>query len=137
MANTTVTTVLANTDRKLVIKHTQLHSDSTSQTDTVVDISAAAYNHSDGTAMTGVAVDRVWAASKSDCSGSLAWVSDQNVIFFGIVVDTAAHAQDYTLGDWGGLTKEGTNATGDISLTCSGMSTGRQVTTTIEMRKIF
>ena len=137
MANTTITTVLANTDRKLVIKHTQIYTDAATQTDTVVDISASAYNSSGGKAMTGVAVNRVWAATNSDCTGSLIWVSDENAIFFGVVVDTASHSQDYTAGDWGGLTVEGTNATGDIALKTSSMASGRQVTTTIEMRKIF
>jgi hypothetical protein len=130
MANTTITTTLADTARKLVLKHTQIYVDASSQTDTLVDISTKDY--------TAVAVERVWLSASHDAQCRLQWDADTNVLIAAGVLDSQNYCFDFTLGGWGGVTKEGTNATGDLLVQSASMSTsGEQTTIVVEMRKIF
>ena len=130
MANVTVTTTLADTERKLVIKHTQVFNDAASEENTILDISTKDY--------TAVAVERVWLnTAGGDASAFLAWEGTNDVMIAGVVVDTSGSYFDYTKGDWGGLTAEGAGATGDLIFTTANMSGSDQATVIVEMRKIF
>jgi len=130
MANVKVTTTLADTPRKLVIKHTQVFVDEASQEDTILDISAKDY--------TAVAVERVWLnTANADCIATLAWEGTNDIMIVGAPFDTSAPYFDYTHGDWGGLTAEGAGATGDLIFTTSNMGGAEQATVIVEMRKIF
>ena len=152
MANTKDLQVLVNTDRKLVIKFTEF-CDGTTATNTqiVVDISDSSYNHSDGSSMTGVAVERVWADSTpAGFVAEINWDADSDLLIAstGEASGNMKFFQDYTLGDWGGLdiqnntnnfllTATGTNPTGDIRIQASGMSDLDTYFFIIEMRKLF
>jgi len=141
MANTKDLQVLVNTDRKLVIKFTEF-CDGTTATNTsiVVDISDAAYKSSNGSPMTGVAVERVWADSTpAGFVAEIGWDADDDLLIAstGEAAGNMKFFQDYTLGDWGGLTKTGANPTGDIRIQASGMSNLDTYFFIIEMRKIF
>jgi len=141
VANTKDLQVLVNTDRKLVIKFTEF-CDGTTATNTqiVVDISDSSYNHSDGSSMTGVAVERVWADSTpAGFVAEINWDADSDLLIAstGEASGNMKFFQDYTLGDWGGLTATGTNPTGDIRIQASGMSDLDTYFFIIEMRKLF
>tara|TARA_R100001224_G_scaffold71634_3_gene43616 strand:+ start:113 stop:583 length:471 start_codon:yes stop_codon:yes gene_type:complete len=156
MANTVRRTVLANTDRRLVVKQTE-HCDGTTATNTAIIInlddasncvdtagsalSADGFKSSGGKALAGVAVERIWYShSGGDIVGAIKWDQSSGadmLIFGGSIVDVSNNYQDYTRGDWGGITKEGANATGDIVCDVSGMGDGEAYTFIIDMRKIF
>ena len=129
MANVTVTTTLADTERKLVIKHTQVFNDAASEENTILDISAKDY--------TAVAVERVWLCTSADATAVLAWEGTNDVLIAATVVDTSGSYFDYTKGGWGGLTAEGAGATGDLIFTTENMDGNDQATVIVEMRKIF
>ena len=129
MANVTTTTTLADTERKLVIKHTQKYNDAASEENTVLDISAKDY--------TAVAVERVWLNTSADATAVLAWEGTNDVLIAGAVVDTSGSYFDFTKGGGGGLTAEGAGATSDLIFTASNMNGTDQATVIIEMRKIF
>jgi len=130
MANTTIITTLADTARKLVLKHTQIYVDASGQTDTLLDISTKDY--------TAVAVERVWSTVSHDGRCNLVWDADTDVLITGATNSNQNYCFDFTLGGWGGLTKEGTNATGDLKVLAASMGTSNeQVSIVVEMRKIF
>lgn len=136
------TQVLVNTDRKLVIKYNEIGgaTPEASHTTVLVDISASAYNSSDGKTMTGVAVERVWAdSSPGALEAAIRWSADTDMLIAstGESSGNMKFFQDYTLGGWGGLTKTGTNPTGDITIRTNGVGTGEQFYFIIEMRKLF
>tara|TARA_R100000951_G_C2608685_1_gene170499 strand:- start:114 stop:506 length:393 start_codon:yes stop_codon:yes gene_type:complete len=130
MANTTITTTLADTARKLVLKHTQIWVDETGQTDLLLDVSTKDY--------TAVAVERVWSTVSHDARCNLVWDADTNILITGAISTNQNYCFDFTLGGWGGLTQEGTNPTGNLKVLSSGMGTSNeQVSIIVEMRKIF
>tara|TARA_R100000541_G_scaffold385_1_gene3262 strand:+ start:9599 stop:9991 length:393 start_codon:yes stop_codon:yes gene_type:complete len=130
MANPTITTTLADTARKLVLKHTQTFNDTGSQSDTLVDISTKDY--------TAVAVERVWLSASHDAQCRLQWDADVDVLIAAGVLDSQNYCFDFTLGGWGGVTQEGANPTGDLIVQSASMgTTGEQTTIIVEMRKIF
>ena len=153
MANSVTTQVLANTDRKLVIQRV-LFSDGTEEDQAVmVDISASAYNHSDGTALSGVAVERIYGSISSTATVThvtLGWAATVIYPFAHLGHSTGVNsAFDLDYGsEWGGITKNsitqdaGTEAgngspTGDIAVTTGTLDDGESYVITLVMRKIF
>ena len=148
MANLITNTILVNTDRKLVIKYSEL-CDGTTATNvtTIVDVSSDDYQRpSDGSNITGVAIEKIYifpgigTVVGDQVSGHIEWAtsnSDPEVPITNIAADyqnTAGSTFDFTA--WGGLTKEGANANGDIKLDVAGMGTGRGFSFILEMRKL-
>ena len=150
MANSVTTQVLANTDRKLVIQRS-VFSDGTEEDQAVmVDISASAYNHSDGTAMSGVAIEKIYSSlltNNNVTHVTLGWAATvlYPIAYFGYHPNHPAI--DYG-SEWGGITKDnitqdaGTEAgngspTGDIAVSTGTFDDGEGYIITLVMRKIF
>ena len=156
MANTVRRTVLANTDRKLVVRQTE-HCDGSSSTNNAVVIdlddasnfvdtagsalAADGFKSSGGKALTAVIVERVWfSVSGGALFCSIKWDASSgadHLIASAGIDDGLMRFHDYTIGDWGGLPKDGANANGDIVANVSGMGNGEAYSFIIEMRKIF
>jgi hypothetical protein len=142
MAITVTEQVLANTDRKLVIKRGVTMGDTENEsTATVLDVSATAYESSGGKTMTGVAIERIILKTVSIASDnlvvSLLWDADTDVRII-TSNEAGAGALDIDVGsEWGGLTKDGTNATGDILVTTTNGTVGEGYDLILVMRKIF
>ena len=156
MAITVTEQVLANTDRKLVIKRgVTIGGTENESAATVLDISAAAYNSSGGKAMTGVAVEQITATTQANVAGAAAvrigWDAT-NLYPFAHLGTSYGYPSAYTLftgsSEWGGITKDnitidaGTGAgsgtpTGDIAMTTTDFDAGEMYVVQIVMRKIF
>jgi len=156
MANTVRRTVLANTNRKLVVRQTE-HCDGTTSTNNglIVDLddasnfvdtagsalSADGFKSSGGKALTAVVVQRVWfSISGGDLFCSIKWDASSgadHLIASAGLPDGIVRFHDFTIGDWGGLPKDGANANGDIAANVSGMGNGEAYSIIIEMRKAF
>ena len=142
MANTVTEQVLANTDRKLVIKRgVTIGGTENESAATVLDISAAAYNSSGGKTMTGVAIERIILQSINIASDNLTvfllWDADTDVRII-TSNEVGAGVLDVDVGsEWGGLTAQGTNPTGDIFVTTANGTAGEGYDLILVMRKIF
>lgn len=147
MANLITNTILVNTDRKLVIKYSEL-CDGTTATNvtTIVDVSSDDYQRpSDGSNITGVAIDKIYilpsigTGATGQVAGHIEWATSS-----GVEVPICSIASDYKnnagstfdFSAWGGLTKEGTNANGDIKLDVAGMGANEGYSFILEMRKL-
>ena len=147
MANLITNTTLVNTERKLVIKYSEL-CDGTTATNvtTIVDVSDSAFNSIDGKAMTAVAIDKIYIlpaigiAVAGQVAGHIEWATSSGVE---VPICSIASAYPNNAGStfdfsaWGGLTKEGTNANGDIKLDVAGMGANEGYSFVLEMRKIY
>tara|TARA_R110000751_G_C13400462_1_gene437640 strand:+ start:39 stop:467 length:429 start_codon:yes stop_codon:yes gene_type:complete len=142
MAITVTEQVLANTDRKLVIKRgVTIGGTENESAATVLDISAAAYNSSGGKTMTGVAIERIILQSINIASDNLTvfllWDADTDVRII-TSNEVGAGVLDVDVGsEWGGLTAQGTNPTGDIFVTTANGTAGEGYDLILVMRKIF
>ena len=144
MAITVTEQVLANTDRKLVIKRgVTMGGTENESAATVLDVSDSEYESSGGKTMTGVAIERIILKTVNIASNnltvSLLWDADTDVrIITSNEAGAGAGALDIDVGsEWGGLTKYGTNATGDILVTTTGGTAGEGYDLILVMRKIF
>ena len=142
MAITVTEQVLANTDRKLVIKRgVTIGGTENESAATVLDVSAAAYNSSGGKTMTGVAIERIILQSINIASDNLTvfllWDADTDVRII-TSNEVGAGVLDVDVGsEWGGLTAQGTNPTGDIFVTTANGTAGEGYDLILVMRKIF
>ena len=115
MANLITNTTLVNTERKLVIKYSEL-SDGTSTTNvtTIVDVSNSAFNSIGGKAMTAVAIDKIYLLpaignSTTQVLGHIEWATSDSAKE--VPITSVASAYPNTAGTtfdfsaWGGLTK--------------------------------
>lgn len=142
MAITVTEQVLANTDRKLVIKRgVTIGGTENESAATVLDVSASAYNSSGGKTMTGVAIERIILQSINIASDNLTvfllWDADTDVRII-TSNEAGAGVLDVDVGsEWGGLTAQGTNPTGDIFVTTANGTAGEGYDLILVMRKIF
>lgn len=142
MAITVTEQVLANTDRKLVIKRgVTIGGTENESAATVLDVSATAYNSSGGKTMTGVAIERIILQSINIASDnltvSLLWDADTDVRII-TSNEVGAGVLDVDVGsEWGGLTAQGTSPTGDIFVTTANGTAGEGYDLILVMRKIF
>ena len=142
MAITVTEQVLANTNRKLVIKRgVTIGGTENESAATVLDVSAAAYNSSGGKTMTGVAIERIILQSINIASDNLTvfllWDADTDVRII-TSNEVGAGVLDVDVGsEWGGLTAQGTNPTGDIFVTTANGTAGEGYDLILVMRKIF
>ena len=142
MAITVTEQVLANTDRKLVIKRgVTIGGTENESAATVLDVSAAAYNSSGGKTMTGVAIERIILQSINIASDNLTvfllWDADTDVRII-TSNEVGAGVLDVDVGsEWGGLPAQGTNPTGDIFVTTANGTAGEGYDLILVMRKIF
>lgn len=148
MANLITNTKLVNNERKLIIKYSELcDGTSATNTSTIVDVSDSAFNSMSGKAMTAVAIDRIYifpgigTIVADQVSGHIEWAtsdSAKEVPITNIAADyqnTSGSTFDFS--HFGGLTKEGDTANGDIKLDVAGMGTGQGYSFVLEMRKIY
>ena len=147
MANLITNTKLVNNERKLIIKYSEL-CDGTSATNvtTIVDVSDSAFNSIRGRAMTAVVIDKIYifpgigTVTGDQVSGHIEWATSSGVEV--PITNIAADYQNtsgstFDFSHFGGLTKEGANANGDIKLDVAGMGTGQGYSFVLEMRKIY
>ena len=146
MAITVTEQVLANTDRKLVIKRGVTMGGTENETGAVVvDVSATAFQNVRGQTMTGVAIERIVLTTVSIGDNNLIvtlnWDADTDVRIIQSAHtdnDKGGYLIDLDLGsEWGGLTPGGTNPTGDILATTTGGTVGEGYDLILVMRKIF
>ena len=140
---------IVNTDRKLVIRYSEFYADTGGGADPViVDISTAAYAHSDGRALASVNIERIWASisdSGSAPNADLFWVANEGNIFIANLVQAGTGGgsmyHDYTTGSWGGIPRAGSDTSdatyGDIKLIVTGLDDAEGVSLVIECRKNF
>tara|TARA_R110001592_G_scaffold293001_1_gene562498 strand:- start:581 stop:1009 length:429 start_codon:yes stop_codon:yes gene_type:complete len=142
MAITVIEQVLANTDRRLVIKRgVTIGGTENEATATVLDVSAAAFKNVRGQTMTGVAIERIILNTVSVASDNLTvtllWDADTDVRII-TSNEAGAGALDIDVGsEWGGLTKDGTNPTGDIFVTTANGTAGEGYDLILVMKKVF
>ena len=152
MANSVTTQVLANTDRKLVIKRVMVSDGTEEDQAVIVDISDSAYNHSDGTALSGVAIEKMYYTLDSSSTANVwnvGWAATtlHPIFLLGGKQDTTSGFFDFG-SEWGGLTKDsitinaGTAAgegtpNGDIASTTATFDANEGYTIILVMRKIF
>ena len=148
MANLITNTTLVNTERKLVIKYSEL-CDGTTATNvtTIVDVSNSDFKSITGKTMTAVAIEKIYifpsigTGTSGAVAGHIEWAtsnSDVEVPITSIASDYKNNAgSTFDFSAWGGLTKEGTNANGDIKLDVAGMAANEGYSFVLEMRKIY
>lgn len=147
MANLITNTTLANTERKLIIKYSEL-GDGTTPTNvtTIVDITNSAFNSIEGKALTGVAIDKIYifpaiGNGSLAVSGHIEWATSDSAKEVPITSVAAAYPNasgtTFDFSHFGGLTKEGATANGNIKLDVAGIGTGEGYAFILEMQKIF
>lgn len=147
MANFITNTTLVNTERKIVIKYSEIGVDVTSNSTTIVDITDSAFNSIEGKALTGVAIEKIYllpaigVGGTGQIAGHIEWATSDTATEVPITSvtseyrNTAGSTFDFTT--WGGLTKEGTTANGNIKLDVTGIGGSEGYAFILEMRKIF
>ena len=147
MANLITNTRLVNNERKLIIKYSEL-CDGTTATNvtTIVDVSDSAFNSMSGRAMTAVAIDKIYifpALGNGSVAvfGHIEWATSDSAKEVPITSVASAYPNasgtTFDFSHFGGLTKEGDTANGDIKLDVAGMGANEGYSFILEMRKIY
>ena len=148
MANLITNTRLVNNERKLIIKYSELCDGSgATNVTTIVDVSDSAFNSMSGKAMTAVAIDKIYILPSigtgvaGQVAGHIEWATSDSAKEVPITSITSAYpnaaGSTYDFSHFGGLTKEGDTANGDIKLDVAGMGAGEGYSFVLEMRKIY
>jgi hypothetical protein len=147
MANLITNTTLVNTERKIVIKYSEIGVDVTSNSTTVVDITDSAFDSIEGKALTGVAIEKIYllpaigVGATAQIAGHIEWATSDSAAEVPITNVTSEYrntaGSTFDFSAWGGLTKEGATANGNIKLDVTGIGGSEGYAFVLEMRKIF
>ena len=137
MADAVTSQTLVDTDKRAVIKLTNLSDGSGESAVKKVDVSAL-NSHPDGTACSRVTIDQIW----YDVGGmrvSLEWNASTNVVAM-VLGGSAAAGNVHGHMDFrsfGGIKNNASSPTGDIDFTTSGHTNLDHYTVILEMRKQY
>ena len=133
MADAVATQTLFDGSKRVIQKFTNISDGSGESAVKKVDVSALVSN-SDGTACTGVVIERIW----WQCIGmkvQILWDATTNILCIELGENQSGN-QDYTT--FGGLTNNsGSGKTGDLLFTTVGHTSADTYTIILEMRKEY